>query len=52
MQPDLEPILARAGALAHDEHVAAVLEHGRRRHPVERLEPAGVGVHEHASRRP
>ena len=46
-QPDLEPVLAASGALADDEHVAAVLEHRRRRHPVERLVAAGVGVDEH-----
>ena len=47
VQADLEAILAAAGALADDEHAVAFLDHGRRRHPVERPVAAGVGVHEH-----
>ena len=34
---DLEPVLGAAGALAHDDQVARVLDHGRRRHPVQGL---------------
>ena len=48
-EPDLEPVLGLARALAHDDRqrVALLLDHRRRRHPVERLVAAGVGVHEH-----
>ncbi len=48
-QPDLEPVLAPTGALAHDDHVARVLDDGRRCHPVQRLVAAGVGVDQHRS---
>ena len=44
VQPDLEPVLALE--LAHDDQVLGLLDHRRRRHPVERLVAAGVGVHE------
>ena len=46
-QPDLEPVLAAAGALADDEQLAVLLEHDGRRHPVQRLEATGVGMDEH-----
>jgi hypothetical protein len=43
----LQPVLATAGALAHDERVTAVLEDGWRRHPVQGLVATGIRVHEH-----
>ena len=48
-EPDLEAVLAAARALADHEQLAAVLDHRRRRHPVQRLVPAGVRVHEHGA---
>ena len=51
----VEPVLRLAGPLAHDEpleRLALGLDHGRRRHPVLRLEAAGVGVDEQRSRPP
>ena len=44
-EPDLEPVVALE--LAHDDQALRLLDHRRRRHPVQRLVPAGVGVHEH-----
>ncbi len=46
---DLEPVLGPARALAHHDPVAVLLDHGRRRHPVQRLVAAAVGVHEHGA---
>src|SRR3954447_16148408 len=43
--PDLQPVVALE--LAHDHEAGLLLDHGRRRHPVERLVAAAVGVHEH-----
>ena len=47
--PDVELVLGLARPLAHDdalERLALGLDHGRRRHPVLRLEPARIGVDE------
>src|SRR5438270_1409339 len=46
-EADLEDVVCLW--LANDEAVSLVLDHGRRRHPVERLEAAGVVVHEDGS---
>ncbi len=46
---DLQPVLGLARSLTDDEpgeRVAVLLDHGRGRHPVERLVAARVGVHE------
>ena len=45
-EPDLEPVLAAARPLPHDDRPVALLDHGRRRHPVQRLVPAAVRVDE------
>jgi hypothetical protein len=47
--PDLEPVLRAPGALAHHDHVVPLLDHGWRRHPVQRLVAAAVGVDEHGA---
>ena len=44
---DVEPVLAGARALAHDDPIGLLLDHRRRRHPVARLEAAVVGVDHH-----
>src|SRR5581483_9854994 len=44
---NLEPVLATAGPLAHDDAARLLLDHGRRGHPVQRLVAARVRVHEH-----
>ena len=41
---DLEPVLGLARALAHDEDAVVLLDHGRRRHPVQRLDLVAVTV--------
>jgi len=46
-EADLEHVVGLR--LADDEPVSLVLDDGRRRHPVERLEAAGVVVHEDGS---
>ena len=49
VQPDLEPVLRLARPLADDDALAVLLDHGRRRHPVQGLVAPGVCVDEHAA---
>ena len=49
LDADLEPVLARAGALADHDQPGLLLDDGGRRHPVLGLEAAGVGVDHHGA---
>ena len=46
-EADLQPVLGATLPFPHDDQVAGLLDHGRRRHPVEWLVAPGVGVDQH-----
>ena len=48
VEPDLEPVL-RLSRRLRTTSASPLLDHGRRRHPVQRLVAAGVGVDEHGA---
>src|SRR4029453_1507982 len=45
-EPNLEAVFALAGALADDDPVVLLLDHGGRRHPIQGPETAGVVMHQ------